>query len=787
MTNRIAWLASSCLILGLAASAPAEIPVAWHTQSAFRMESVVVVSPGLDAKQVRIAAVTLPGMQLETLTPGPPAVPATHDLPAAPPADHRELKPTAVSENGLSVYLPNTKPREYDGIVVLWVGQNGDWSRPLIVNRTRAEWLYPSRVEPGGEIQVFGRDVGGPRTFFPSRPGRRKGYACRAAVALRNAQGQVWNCAVAEHDDSYVIAVELPEDLPEGDYEVWTHNTRGGAWNWSGPLALTVRAATPWPPSIIELPEELGNGLRDATEAIHRSLAELAAKGGGTLQIPAGVYKISDSFHIPPSVCIAGVGKGRTILVYDQNGRRLGGLRGKEALFNIRTRAGMRDLTIESNKLTEVGIWIYNTEGDYVSRDCFLERVEVNMVHGPRAEKTYAIFVNRPWNNQPHHAERLRMRSCEIAGGVGGMRYVNIRDSEFIDNRFQSAGSVIVHGSGMTHCVFTGNFAEPTKWSQRARQGFWWVTANGKWGGTVENYIAENHVRDMGPQARGPRNVGEGLALETINGLDCWFGKIGDSDAGSFVRPLDGPTRPGRFDGMFASIIAGPAKGQFRQVASSDEEGRITLTEPWAILPADGTEVLIGRAGVRNIIVRNQLERCGSMAVWGSNYDNRLELNDLRDVSGYFGVAGLRQGTDESDRKVGGIRPVFYTDFRKNFLTRVHGMGVYTWISPKLDKESGIVALGNTFRANQSRQSAGGIGVYRRGSEDRRKYDNPTVRVDLTVFDHNEIKDGGRPIQIDERTMTTVFNRNTFSEWSKPMIDTGRQTIGIPEEVRDPK
>ena len=35
--------------------------------------------------------------------------------------------------------------------------------------------------------------------------------------------------------------------------------------------------------------------------------------------------------------------------------------------------------------------------------------------------------------------------------------------------------------------------------------------------------------------------------------------------------------------------------------------------------------------------------------------------------------------------------------------------------------------------------------------------------------------------------MTTVFNRNTFSEWSKPMIDTGRQTIGIPEEVRDPK
>lgn len=47
-------------------------------------------------------------------------------------------------------------------------------------------------------------------------------------------------------------------------------------------------------------------GETDSTEAIRRALSDCAAKGGGTVFLPVGIYKVTDTVNIPPFVTLRG-------------------------------------------------------------------------------------------------------------------------------------------------------------------------------------------------------------------------------------------------------------------------------------------------------------------------------------------------------------------------------------------------------------------------------------------------------------------------------------------------
>ena len=64
----------------------------------------------------------------------------------------------------------------------------------------------------------------------------------------------------------------------------------------------------------------IGDGVADDTVAIQAALDALQVRGGGTVYLPAGVYKITATLNLPALVSIEGAGQFTTLRVYGCNG-----------------------------------------------------------------------------------------------------------------------------------------------------------------------------------------------------------------------------------------------------------------------------------------------------------------------------------------------------------------------------------------------------------------------------------------------------------------------------------
>lgn len=81
------------------------------------------------------------------------------ELPATPPRDARDCRVLGAGDRYLQVEfhcLAQPWIRAPFASAV-WVGDGTSWSRPYLVNRPQAQWLYPRTQAPGEPVRVFGR------------------------------------------------------------------------------------------------------------------------------------------------------------------------------------------------------------------------------------------------------------------------------------------------------------------------------------------------------------------------------------------------------------------------------------------------------------------------------------------------------------------------------------------------------------------------------------------------------------------------------------------------------
>ena len=209
-----------------------------------------------------------------------------------------------VTSNYLAATLPERAP---DGPFLVWLQDANGTSAPFVLNAPQPWWCSPDNAAPGEQVRVFGRNLA-----------RRPDFSRAFVYLCQKGKAGVW--ADILKPGKYATAFRVPENLVEGDYEVWMHAGSGGNYGWGGPLALHVQAAgkksissTSKQGHVTELkPDVKGDQLQSA-------LDELAIGEGGTLRLLAGNYEFSGTLKIPAHVTLAGTGRDRTTLqlVYD--------------------------------------------------------------------------------------------------------------------------------------------------------------------------------------------------------------------------------------------------------------------------------------------------------------------------------------------------------------------------------------------------------------------------------------------------------------------------------------
>jgi len=127
----------------------------------------------------------------------------------------------------------------------------------------------------------------------------------------------------------------------------------------------------------------VGDATTDATAAIQAALDAAAAAGGGTVFIPAGIYRISNTLLIPSKVHVRGAGRGATVLrgiAGQYSGKSVNGLTAYITLcMGAVDRASVAHLTVDhaTNGCTANGIGCtIDASGNY-STNCTVFDCEI--------------------------------------------------------------------------------------------------------------------------------------------------------------------------------------------------------------------------------------------------------------------------------------------------------------------------------------------------------------------------------------------------------------------------
>jgi hypothetical protein len=203
--------------------------------------------------------------------------------------------------NGL---LAATLPQKaQDGLFLVWAKNARGYSAPVMLNAPQPWWCSPDRAAAGAAVRVFGRNLA-------RRPDGARAFVCLAQP------GQPSRWAEVTQANDYEVTFQLPLELAPGDYQVWLHAGSGGASGWGGPVALRVMPAKDKRANSLFSPSEKATLLPAEGAELQAALTAQAARGGGTVRLPAGTFKVAITLRIPAGVRLAGAGREETRLQF---------------------------------------------------------------------------------------------------------------------------------------------------------------------------------------------------------------------------------------------------------------------------------------------------------------------------------------------------------------------------------------------------------------------------------------------------------------------------------------
>ena len=167
----------------------------------------------------------------------------------------------------------------------------------------------------GGQIQIVGKNMVPDSDEVKNRAEQPKVYMLIG--------DEFRELTISEIKSDYSLVVDVPLDVEVGKtYEVWLYNGYGDNTCWTIPTTVTIGTdiRETWKKAFINIQDEkygaTGEETQNATAIFIRALEDLYQAGGGTLYLPEGVYRLSQTLIIPENVIITGESRELTNILY---------------------------------------------------------------------------------------------------------------------------------------------------------------------------------------------------------------------------------------------------------------------------------------------------------------------------------------------------------------------------------------------------------------------------------------------------------------------------------------
>ncbi len=555
------------------------------------------------------------------------------------------------------IRLPDSVPA---GAMALIAPENAAGvGRPVPVNKPELWYILPRKVNPGGELSLYGRNLA-------------RGEPARGWVLLVPKDDGRARLLESVSANPYKVDFNVPDDLPVGTWEVWAHSGAGGEYGWSAlhagrggslaPRELKVVEPRAWDGPTLDVTDfgARGDDAADDTDAALKALAEANETPNATILFPAGTYYLSAALgpvHGPDNTGVRIMGEGMDRTFVKGNPDKLpstllkitgGGVEVRDMVWDINElgeeRKFYRDAArgahnpahyryLEKVKKAREAIkrWKKKNKGKPVPESMQpppsppfpdVRAKQALVGGGGKREGKRRVIVKEGWNpdirfiNCVLDAERRILsfnglvdslfENCDIIARecqMGVPQFTRIRRCNFF-GRADAPVLMYMYGgwcNSVTEC--TGQDYMPNTYDTCMGR-FYTVSA---YGNRQENiYVGENRTKDLTVQpTHFNQNSGEQIMWEFMPLHSTQKPAAVEGRTLTFAEPIKGKVKWY----SDAIVVAGRGLGQYRRIADYDKaSGVVTLVEPWDVPPDTDSTVVIGQPIRRVVAHGNYLD-----------------------------------------------------------------------------------------------------------------------------------------------------------------------------------
>ncbi len=473
--------------------------------------------------------------------------------------------------NQAAIALPASLPRR--SVYLVWPRNAVGFGAPAILNATETWWLGSDVASRGDSFAVHGRNLTATAT-------ERRSWVYLQA---ESGAGRWMSSRMA---NPYRAEFVVPDDLANGSYRVWAHNSLGGVLGWAGPLTLTVDDGTSWtgPEFDVRSYGAAGDGNTDDYLAIAAAFTAAAAMPGSTVFFPPGNYAIGTTLTgLPPRVRWRGAGIDQSRI------RPLAGFAASNngLVFSALRRVEIRELTFDTAGILDAALGnnLLNIRGS--SRVLF-DRVRFTQEQDFTESDAAPIDL--------HLCDHVTLRGCDFRAS-GGIFLGTSRQIFFEGCRFRGLNDIGAfiylwggRGISVTRCTAADfdnrDLNDGHGWAQGR-----FLSGLGKWGACRDVYFGGNQTRDLTVRpTHSEQNTGEQFLFE---GMETLIRGTPDS-VGADSLTFNGFTDD--YTGQILVVVAGAGLGQTRQITAFDRTlGKLTIDRPWTVAPDATTTIVVGQ------------------------------------------------------------------------------------------------------------------------------------------------------------------------------------------------
>lgn len=602
---------------------------------------------------------------------------------------------------------------------LLWPGNEKGWGSPIAINRTDAWWVGPNQAPGGSTVSVYGRNLS-------------HGNGTSQSHVYIKPAGGAGRWATVTGVNPYKVDFTVPADLPEGDYEIWTHNGHGGSYGWSGPLPLRIGAATRFTQAQFNVKNfgAKGDGYTDDLEPIRQALAAAARSGNATVYFPAGTYMVSNTLEMASKTRWQGDGQNNTVITCAAN-------------FSSGA-LGLLFANVKEAEITGMGFDGNRNYRGNLDKPIFLRGSSDLRISNSRFSFPGFNLLDL------HLCTRIFLSNTQLTGitsflGNGSQLFIDHCDFKLTN---ESDGMLYSWGGSaisITHSTCSDYNSSGGGWGK----GRFFV-AEGNWGSNRLTYLGSNTTTDLGVlPGTADQNSGEQLLWE--GNITEWSGTA-TASAATITTSYTFPDANVRY----AVIIKGRGLGQSRRIVSY-RGSVLTLDEPWRVEP-DATSVFsIGPFTDRIAVYGNYLDGKSASATSSTHTASA----GIEPYGGIFNFVAdnntlheLRQGISNwATQHSTGLDPNYFSLFANNTFSHCR-WAIFN--QPDISKPVGTGILGTVYRNNRIESTIEAAIVH----------SSPTVSAalsDAVAYEHNTIK--GSPSGF--AALTGVDAPNGFASWNR--------------------